>query len=212
MKVAVLGTGDVGKALARGFLALGHEVMMGSREANNEKLLAWVKEAGTRASGGSFADAAKFGELIILATLGQANEAALTAAGAENLRGKILVDTTNPLDFSSGAPKLAGTLGDSAGERVQRLMPEAKVVKAFNTVGNSHMFKPTFAAMPTMFICGDDAAAKTRMTDLLRDFGWETADIGGIANAHYLEAMCLVWVAYAIKNGGGNHAFKLLKK
>lgn len=212
MKVAVLGTGDVGKALARGFLALGHEVMMGSREATNEKLLAWVKETGTRASGGTFADAAKFGELIILATLGQANEAALIAAGAENLRGKILVDTTNPLDFSSGKPKLAGSLGDSAGERVQRLMPEAKVVKAFNTVGNSHMFKPTFAAMPTMFICGDDAGAKTRMVDVLRDFGWETADIGGIENSHYLEAMCLVWVAYAMKHGGGNHAFKLLKK
>jgi 8-hydroxy-5-deazaflavin:NADPH oxidoreductase len=212
MKVAILGTGDVGKAIGRGFMALGHEVMMGSRDRGNEKLQAWVKEGGARATGGTFEEAAKFGELIVLATLGQATEAALAAAGAENLRGKILIDTTNPLDMASMPPKLIGGVGDSGGERVQRQVPEAKVVKAFNTVGNAHMFKPTFSAMPTMFVCGDDDGAKKQVAELLRDFGWETADVGGINASHYLEAMCLVWVMYAVKNGGWNHAFKLLKK
>src|SRR6185503_17682924 len=162
MRIAILGIGVVGKALGQAFITLGHEVKMGSRDAKNEKALAWAKEMGPKASAGTFADAAAFAEMIVLATLGVANEAALTAAGAANLRGKILIDTTNPLDTSTGGPpKLAIAGNDSGGERVQRLVPEALVVKAFNTVGAPHMFRPSFpGGPPDMFICGNDEGAR----------------------------------------------------
>jgi len=214
MEVGILGTGEVGRALGKGFLTLGHSVKLGGREATNEKALAFAREHGPRASAGTFADAAEFGELLVLATLGSANEEALRAAGIDNFSGKVLIDTTNPLDFSKGLPpRLAGGLGDSAGELVQRLLPEAKVVKAFNTVGNAHMFRPEFpGGPPDMFICGNDADAKQEVAVLLAAFGWNVADVGGIQSSHYLEAMCLVWVLYAMQGGGWNHAFKLLKK
>jgi 8-hydroxy-5-deazaflavin:NADPH oxidoreductase len=214
MDVGILGTGEVGRAIGKGFLALGHSVKLGGREATNEKALAFASEHGARASSGTFADAAEFGELVVLATLGSANEEALRAAGIDNFSGKVVIDTTNPLDFSKGLPpRLAGGLGDSAGELVQRLLPEAKVVKAFNTVGNAHMFRPEFpGGPPDMFICGNDADAKQEVGALLAQFGWNVADVGGIQSSHYLEAMCLVWVLYAMQGGGWNHAFKLLKK
>lgn len=214
MKVGVLGTGDVGKAIGNGFIQLGHEVKMGARSAPSEKALAWVKGAGPKASAGTFADAASFGEVIVLATLGTANESALKAAGVDALRGKIVIDTTNPLDFSGGMPpKLAVTGHDSAGERVQRLLPGSHVVKAFNTVGNPHMFKPSFpGGPPDMFYCGNDDAAKKKVAEILKDFGWAVADIGGIEGSRYLEAMCMTWVLYGVRNQSWNHAFKLLKK
>jgi predicted dinucleotide-binding enzyme len=216
MNIGVLGTGDVGKALGTAFVALGHEVRMGSRSAANEKALAWVKETGAKASAGTFADAAAFGEIIVLATLGEANESALEMAGPENFRGKLVIDTTNPLDFSQGVPPTLSVAGnDSAGERVQRLLPEAQVVKAFNTVGHAHMFRPDFpGGPPTMFICGDDGGAKQRVGEMLREFGWEVADIGGIQSSRYLEPMCLVWVIYAFGSSPPtwDHAFKMLTK
>jgi predicted dinucleotide-binding enzyme len=214
MKIGILGTGDVGKALGKGFLALGHEVKLGGREARNEKAAAWVAESGPKASAGTFGDAAAFGELIVLATLGAANKAALEQARAENLKGKVLIDATNPLDFSRGFPPtlaLAGT--DSGGEQVQRLAPGALVVKAFNTVGNTHMFKPDFAGgPPDMFICGGDEGAKKKVTAILTEFGWNTTDLGGIECSRYLEAMCMVWVLYAARSNQWNHAFKMLRK
>lgn len=214
MKVGILGTGEVGRALGKGFVTLGHSVKLGGRDATNEKALAFAREHGARASSGTFADAAAFGDLIVLATLGSANEEAVRLAGVDHFSGKVLIDTTNPLDFSKGMPpRLAGSVGDSGGEKVQRLLPEAKVVKAFNTVGNTHMFRPDFpGGPPDMFICGDDAEAKREVGALLKDFGWGVADVGGIQSAHYLEAMCLVWVVYAMQGGGWNHAFKLLRK
>ena len=212
MKVGVLGTGDVGKALARGFIALGHEVKLGAREANNEKAAAWVKETGPNASQGTFEDAAKFGEVVVLATLGVANEAVLISAGPGNFTGKLVIDTTNPLDASAGfPPKLAVGHTDSGGEQVQRLLPGAKVVKAFNTVGNAHMFRPSFpGGPPDMFICGDDEGAKQQMSTILKDFGWGVVDVGGISSARHLEPMCMVWVLHAAKIGTWNHAFKML--
>lgn len=214
MKVGILGTGDVGVALGNGFIALGHEVKMGSRKAGGDKARAWVAKAGKHASEGTFEDAAKFGEIIVLACLGTAAEAVLAQSGARNLEGKLLLDATNPLDFSGGMPpKLAIAGYDSLGEHVQKAVPGARVVKCFNTVGNALMFKPELpGGPPTMFIAGNDEAAKQRTSGLLKDFGWETVDVGGIESSRYLEAMCLTWVLHGLKSGTWTHAFKLLHK
>lgn len=214
MKVGILGTGDVGEALGKAFITLGHEVKMGARIAANEKAGGWAKENGPKASHGTFADAAKFGELVVLATLGVANEAAIKAAGTDSFRGKVVIDATNPLDFSGGVPpKLALASNTSGGEEVQRLLPDAKVVKAFNTVGHAHMFRPSFPdGQPDMFICGNDSNAKIQVGELLRKFGWGVIDVGGIESSRYLEAMCIVWVHHGVKSGSWNHAFKMLHK
>lgn len=214
MKIGILGTGDVGVALGNGFIALSHEVKMGSRKAGGEKAKAWVAKAGKKASEGTFEDAAKFGEIVVLATLGTAAEAVLAQSGARNLEGKLLWDATNPLDFSGGMPpKLAIAGYDSLGEHVQKAVPGARVVKCFNTVGNALMFKPELAGgPPTMFIAGNDEAAKVKTTQLLKDFGWETVDVGGIESSRYLEAMCLTWVLHGLKSGSWTHAFKLLHR
>ena len=214
MKIGVLGTGEVGRVLGGAFVALGHEVKMGSREARNEKAVAWAKGLGPKASVGTFADAASFGELIVLATQGVANDAALRSAGAEKLRGKVVIDATNPLDSSKGFPPglaVAGT--DSGGEQVQRLLPGAEVVKAFNTMGSAHMFRPTFpGGPPDMFICGNSDGAKKKVAGILEQFGWGVIDVGGIQASRYLEAMCMVWVLYGARTDTWNHAFKLLRK
>lgn len=214
MKIGMLGTGDVGKALGTAFLKLGHEVQMGSRKRGNEKAAKWVMDSGKNASYGTFAEAAKFGEIIVLATLGSATEEAIKLAGPENFAGKLVIDTTNPLDFSRGMPPsmFVGTT-DSLGERIQRVAPGAHVVKAFNTVGNAHMFKPDFpGGPPDMFICGDNEDAKKKTTALLKDFGWGVVDIGPISGSRWLEPMCLTWVLHGIKSNSWNHAFKLLRK
>jgi len=213
MKIGILGSGDVGKALGRGFIALGHSVVMGSRDAANPKAAAWAKEMGAKASSAAFADAARAGEVVVLATLGTATEDVLRSVGPDAFKGKLVMDATNPLDMSKGAPRLVGNVGDSGGERHQKLLPGAHVVKAFNTVGNAFMFKPDFpGGPPDMFLCGDDAGAKAKAAALCKDFGWGVIDVGGIDCAHFLEAMCLVWVLSAIKTGGWNQAFKMLKK
>jgi predicted dinucleotide-binding enzyme len=213
MKVGILGTGEVGRALGRAFVALGHDVTMGAREAGNAKAVAWAKETGPKASAGTFADAVAFGEIVVLATLGAANESAVRMAGLSAFMGKTVIDTTNPLDFSTGAPRLSVGFSDSGGEQVQRLLPDAHVVKAFNTVGNAHMFRPQFpGGPPDMFICGNDAGAKTKVSTLLHDFGWDVVDIGGIEGSRHLEPMCIVWVLHGLRTNNWNHAFKLLRK
>jgi hypothetical protein len=214
MRVGILGTGDVGRTLASAFLALGHDVKLGSRSADNEKARNWVKQAGAKGSAGTFAEAAAFGEMVVVATLGVATEEAIRLAEPGNFAKKIVIDTTNPLAFKPDTgPELAIGFSDSLGERVQRLLPEAKVVKAFNTVGNAHMFRPQFrGGPPDMFIAGNDEAAKRTVTDLLTEFGWATVDIGGIQGSRHLEPMCMVWVLHGMKSGNWNHAFKLLRK
>jgi len=214
MRIGVLGTGDVGRAIGKAFVTLGHDVKMGSRSATNEKAVAWAKEMGAKASAGTFADAASYGEIVVLATLGVANESALQSAGPEKFRGKVVIDTTNPLDFSGGMPpKLAVAGDDSAGERVQRLLPDAHVVKAFNTVGSAHMFRPHFpGGPPDMFICGNQEMAKRTVAAILSDFGWGVVDVGGVESSRYLEPMCLVWVLHGARTNTWNHAFKLLRK
>jgi predicted dinucleotide-binding enzyme len=214
MKVGILGTGDVGKALGKGFITLGHEVKMGAREASNPKAQAFAKEQGPRASTGTFAEAAKFGDLVVLATLGAANAAVLAQAGPDNLRGKVVIDATNPLDMSKGPPpRLAITGQDSGGEQVQRQLPDSHVVKAFNIVGNTLMFRPQLpGGPPDMLIAGNDEGAKSKVAAILTDFGWSTTDLGGIEVSRHLEAMCIVWVLFGMRTGAWNHAFKLLRK
>ena len=214
MKIGILGSGDVGQAIGAGFVTVGHAVRLGSRVVTNDKALSWAREMGPRASVGTFADTASFGELVVLATLGVATDSALAIAGPEHLRGKVVIDATNPLSAPSGAaPTLAITGEDSGGERVQRLLPDSRVVKAFNTVGFPLMFRPELpGGPPDMFIAGNDAAAKAVVTELLKGFGWGTVDTGGIASSRYLEAMCLVWILSGMQSGNWNQAFKMLRK
>ena len=187
---------------------------MGSRDPNQEKVKAWVNKAGAKASAGTFAEAAAFGELAVLCTIWTGAENAIRLAGPDNLASKVVIDTTNPLDFSGGIPpKLAVGHTDSAGEQVQRWLPNSRVVKAFNIVGNAHMFKPEFpGGPPDMFICGNDDQAKATVTDVLKTFGWSVIDIGGIECARYLEPLAMVWIRHFFRANSVNHAFKLLRK
>jgi predicted dinucleotide-binding enzyme len=214
MKIGIMGTGDVGQALGRGFVSLGHEVKMGSRDVGNEKSRAWAAKTGERASAGTFADAAAFADLAVLATLWSGTENALHLAGARNLAGKVVIDATNPLVFRHNAPP-ALALGhtDSGGEQVQRWLPESRVVKCFNIVGHAHMVHPDFpGGPPDMFLCGNDAAAKRTVTEICQAFGWPVIDIGGIEGARLLEPICILWVLYGLQTSSWNHAFKLLRK
>jgi len=211
MKVGILGSGDVGKALGRGFVKYGHEVTIGTREPG--KLADWQKEVGARGHAGSFADAAKFGEMIVLATLWTGTHPALEMAGLDHFKGKVVIDATNPLDFSHGMPpRLALGVTDSGGEQVQRWLAGARVVKAFNTVGNNLMVDPQLpGGPPDMFIAGNDAAAKKTVTDVLTQFKWNTIDVGGIEGARLLEPLCLLWVVTAMQGNHWTQAFKLLR-
>lgn len=213
MKIGVLGSGDVGRTLGGGFASLGHQVMLGTREPNAEKVKAWVAQAGSGARVGTFSDAASFAELAVVATRWSGTENALELAGPRNLTGKVVIDATNPLDGKM-PPGLAVGHQDSGGEQVQRWLPQSRVVKAFNIVGHAHMVKPSFpGGPPDMLICGNDSQAKRVVGDLIVALGWPPAiDLGGIEIARYLEPFAMVWVAYGFATNGWNHAFKLLRK
>jgi 8-hydroxy-5-deazaflavin:NADPH oxidoreductase len=197
MKFGVFGTGVVGETIASKLIALGHEVSMGSRTALNEKAAAWVQQAGERASHGTFADAALRSDILFNCTHGEAALDVLGAAGHANLSGKVLVDVSNPLDFSKGAPpRLFVGNDDSLGERIQRAFPSVRVVKTLNTVNCLVMVDP--ARVPgdhTMFLCGDDPAAKATVQQLLQSFGWrDLIDLGDITNARATEALLPLWI------------------
>ncbi len=198
MKIGVLGTGAVGGTIASKLIALGHEVKMGSRTANNEKAVAWAKEAGARASAGTYEDAAAFGEVLFNCTSGAGSLAALEAAGAANLRGKILLDVSNPLDFGKGMPPtLFVSNDDSLGERIQRAFPELKVVKTLNTVNCEIMVDPARLGADTdVFVSGNDEEAKARVSEILRGwFGWKSViDLGDITTARGTEAYLPLWI------------------
>ena len=214
MKIGVLGTGDVGRTLAGGFAALGHEVKVGTRDPASDKAKTLATQLGPKVGVVTFADAATFAEVAVLATLWSGTEGAIRLAGPGHLYGKVVIDATNPLVFTPGAPP-ALALGhtDSGGEQVQRWLPAARVVKAFNIVGNAHMVNPSFpGGPPDMFIAGNDTEAKKVVTEILTAFGWPTIDVGGIEGARLLEPMCILWVGYALASGTWNHAFKLLRK
>lgn len=212
-KVGVLGTGAVGRRLAAGFHGRGHEVTIGSRDPDKPELREWLAGEGAGIDAGTFAEAAATGELVVLAVLGDAAEQVIADAGHENFARKVVIDAMNPLDFSGGfPPKLSISGEDSLGERVQRALPEAKVVKAFNIIGNSYFVDPGFSeGRPTMLIAGDDADAKRTVTDLLTDFGWsDVVDLGGIEGSRELEAICIAWVKIGGSRGAWDHGFKLL--
>jgi hypothetical protein len=212
-RVGVLGSGDVGRRLAEGFRSRGHDVMISSRDPDKPELREWASAAEGGIEVGTFADAAAQGELLVLAVLGDAAEEAIADAGPENFSGKVVIDVMNPLDFSGGfPPKLSIAGEDSLGERVQRALPDARVVKAFNTIGNPYFVEPSFSdGRPTMMIAGDDEAAKATVADVLADFGWsEPVDIGGIEGSRELEAICIVWVKIGGARGAFDHGFKLL--
>jgi predicted dinucleotide-binding enzyme len=216
VKIAVLGTGVVGTTLASKLSELGHEVAMGSRSPDNEDAAAWAAGAGEGASHGSFADAAESAELVVNCTAGGASLEALEAAGEQNLSGKLLIDVANPLDFSAGfPPTLSVTGADSLGEQIQRAFPEAKVVKALNTMSCQVMVDP--ARVPgdhDVFVCGDDDDAKERVGELLQSFGWPEGsifDLGDISAARGAEAYVLLWVRLYGALGSGDLNIKVVR-
>ena len=210
VRIGILGSGDVGRALAAGFAGLGHDVKIGSRDP--QKLNEWA-EGRAHVSTGTFAEAARFGDVLVLATLGVATEDAVRLAGIDAFDGKVVIDTTNPLDFSTGKPMLSIGHTDSLGEVIQRLLPKARVVKAFNTVGNTLMVNPQLpGGPPDMFLCGNDDDAKKIVSQICAHFGWGVIDLGGIEGARYLEPMCLTWVLHGIRTGSWRHAYKMLRE
>jgi predicted dinucleotide-binding enzyme len=199
MRIGIFGTGIVGATIGTKMIKLGHEVKMGSRSAGNEKAAAWVKAAGAEAGHGTFADAAGFGELLFNCTSGMGSLEALKLAGAANLKGKILIDISNPLDFSKGMPPSLGICNtDSLGERIQKAFPEAKVVKTLSSTNATVMVDPASVAGGdhTMFLSGNDAEAKAKVTDLLKNgFGWkDVVDLGDITAARGQEMILPLWL------------------
>jgi 8-hydroxy-5-deazaflavin:NADPH oxidoreductase len=212
MRIGVIGSGDVAKALAAGFLKHGHDVVIGTRDP--AKLKGWAAQ-NSRARVASSGDAAQFGELIVLAVKGLAAADALRAAGPSNLAGKPVIDATNPIAEAppqNGVLRFFTTLDESLMERLQRGFPDAKFVKAFNSAGNALMVNPQFdGGKPTMFICGNDEAAKRAVTAILDQFGWETADMGKVEAARAIEPLCMLWCIPGFLRNEWTHAFKLVK-
>jgi 8-hydroxy-5-deazaflavin:NADPH oxidoreductase len=212
MNIGVLGSGEVAKVLASGFLEHGHEVMLGTREP--AKLADWGRK-NPKGRLGSAAEAAKFGELAVLAVKGTAAAEVLRATGAGMLASKVVIDATNPLADAppvNGVLKYFTSLDESLMERLQKEFSELRLVKAFNSVGNVRMVNPVYAGgRPTMFICGNDAAAKKSVTSLLGQLGWDAEDMGGVEAARAIEPLCMLWCIPGFLRNQWTHAFKLLK-
>jgi predicted dinucleotide-binding enzyme len=210
-KVGVLGSGQVGLVLADGFLKHGYEVMRGSRDP--AKLGTWRSGARENASTGTFAEAARFGEVVVLAVKGTAAEEAVGLCG-DGLNGKVVLDATNPI---ADAPPVNGVIayftgpGDSLMERIQKRVPAAKVVKAFSSVGNALFVNPKLATRPTMFICGNDGGAKDVTRGILEQFGWDTEDCGSVEAARAIEPLCMLWCIPGFLRNDWVHAFKLVR-
>jgi predicted dinucleotide-binding enzyme len=211
MKIGILGSGVVAQTLGGGLIEHGHEIMLGTRET--AKLADWQKQ-NPSARVGSFAETAKFGEVVALAVKGTVAAEALRGAGTANLAGKVVIDAANPI---ADVPPTAGVLSfftgpnESLMERLQAEFPQARFVKAFNSVGAPRMVNPQFAGgKPTMFICGNDETAKRSVTSLLDQLGWETADMGGAIAARAIEPLCMLWCIPGFLRNRWSHAFKLL--
>ena len=213
-KVGIIGSGIVGQTLANGFIKHGYEVTIGTNTpAKREEL---TSKTNGQATVGSFEDAARFGDIVVLTTKGSAAEAALRAAGIDNLRGKTVIDTTNPI---ADAPPVNGVLqyftspNESLMERLQGLAPDAHLVKSFSCVGNAFMVNPDFSGVrPTMFICGNDDDAKDEVRRILDRFGFDIEDMGKVEAARAIEPLCMLWCIPGLLNNRWTHAFKLLKR
>ena len=214
MKIGIIGSGIVGQVLAKAFLSEGHQVTLGTRNISKEEVVKFSKE-NPQIHIGTFNETAQFGDLIVLAVSGGAVIEAIQLAGRPHFSNKPVIDATNPI---APAPPVNGVLrffsdiNGSLIEKIQEELPEAKLVKAFNSVGNAFMYKPQFAGgKPTMFICGNDQGAKKTVTDILTAFGWETEDMGMVEAARAIEPLCMLWCIPGMLHNQWGHAFKLLK-
>jgi predicted dinucleotide-binding enzyme len=214
MKIGIIGSGIVGQVLAKAFTSEGHDVTLGTRNISKPEVIKFNIETGIVIA--DFENTAANAELIVLATKGIVADEALKLAGIKNLSGKIIIDATNPIAAEppvNGALRFFTLMNESLMESLQELVPDAKFVKAFNSVGNAVMYKPQYPlGKPTMFICGNDDEAKKTVTAILTSFGWETEDMGKAELAGSIEALCILWCAKGFNNNMWNHAFKLLKK
>ena len=214
MKIGILGSGIVGQTLGTGFLKYGHQVKIGT--GNSNKLNDWLKNAGSNASVGSFAEAASFGEIIVLAVKGTAALKVLEKAGSNYLAGKTIIDATNPIEEVppvNGVLKFFTNQNSSLMEELQSKYPQANFVKAFSCVGNALMINPDFGGQrPTMFIAGNDDDSKNVVKKILDTFGWEVEDMGKAEAARAIEPLCILWCIPGFLENRWMHAFKLLKK
>jgi predicted dinucleotide-binding enzyme len=213
MKIGILGTGMVGEALGTKFVQLGHQVKMGSRTANNESAVKWAESAGPNASQGTFNDAAQFGELVFICLKGAVFLDVAKSLSPGVLSGKVLVDVSNPLDFSQGMPpSLSLCNTNSLGEEVQKAMPSAKVVKTLNIVNCQVMVDPAKGGHPTMLVCGNDTGAKQKVSSLLKDMGWrDVLDIGDIKNSRGTEMLLPLWLNLFGLFGNAQFGFKVVR-
>ncbi len=210
MKIGILGSGNVAQSLGTGLVQQGHEVKLGTRDA--EKLNEWLTKTGSKASVGSFADAAKFGEAVFICTLGIGTENAITMAGKNHFSGKIVVDVTNPLDFSEMPPKMSVQYPDSMSQRIQRIIPDAKIVKAFNTVSAPVMTNPKQLGEADLFVAGNDEA-KQFVKEIAKKWGWhDVIDLGDMKATYWIEALGMLVITYGIKYNDWNFALRFLRK
>jgi predicted dinucleotide-binding enzyme len=214
MKIGIVGSASVGQALAKAFKNEGHDVMLGTRNTSKEEVIKFKNE-NESINVGTFSDVASFGELLVLAVAGEVAEEAVKLAGIENFANKIVIDATNPISKAppaNGVLKFFTSLDESLMERIQKIIPDAKMVKAFNSVGNTLMYKPQLkSGPPTMFICGNDESARKTVTDILTDFGWDTEDMGKAEAARAIEPLCILWCIPGFLHNQWGHAFKMLK-
>ena len=212
-RIGVLGSGVVGQVLAAGLVRHGYQVMIGTRSP--DKLSDWLAGSGKGARAGSFSETAKFGEAVVLAAKGGAAQSVLELSGRQNLAGKIVIDTTNPIADEppdNGVLRFFTDLNESLMEKLQKAYPAARFVKAFSSVGNAFMVNPSFpGGKPTMFVAGNDEHAKREVRSILTQFGWETEDMGGAEAARAIEPLCILWCIPGLRKNEWNHAFKLLK-
>jgi 8-hydroxy-5-deazaflavin:NADPH oxidoreductase len=212
-KIGIIGSGMVGQTLAEGFLKHGYQVMIGTRDKS--KLTEWKSKVKGDLSIGSFAEAAAFGNTIVLAVKGNVAKDALKLAGAENLKGKTIIDATNPIADAApenGVLLFFSDINKSLMEELQSAVPQAHFVKAFNSIGSAFMVNPAFESKPTMFICGNNEQAKKEVSEILRLFGFEAEDMGMVEAARAIEPLCILWCIPGFRENRWTHAFKLLKK
>lgn len=215
LKIGVLGSGIVGQVLSKAFITEGHVVMLGTRDTNKPEVVKWKTE-NPKAQIGNFEQTAQFGDIIVLATKGDAIAAVIKLTGIDNFKHKIVIDATNPIANeapTNGVLKFFTNINESLMEQTQKIIPEAKLVKAFNSVGSALMYKPTLKdnITPTMFICGNDKDAKQTVKEILTVFGWETEDMGNIEAARAIEPLCILWCIPGLIGNNWMHAFKLLR-